>query len=249
MDTRAIKPSQFNVLSYDENLFLNRNSTIYPSIPAPPSVTTKKEIVYTIDGGAKTNIRFNNLDEIDISGDYEVNWEGYDYIRCFMPLNKLRKGNRNASLIAYCNNLVYLNPTLTLERTEKIMNAVNETICQVPLERVEVQELIKSVFRYLKNGSLKPIYYNKKRKIVFNPTSDLTREDKLEICRTEIIQYRKTLSEQKLKDIIHQWDFVRYGKITQRTVFTNYPISKKTTNKYWYLVKDLVKEMNGRYCE
>ena len=35
VDRRAIKPSQFNVLSYDEDLFLNMNSSVFPSIPAP----------------------------------------------------------------------------------------------------------------------------------------------------------------------------------------------------------------------
>ena len=248
VDTNAIKPSQFNVLSYDENLFLNRNSTIYPSIPAPPSMLIlNKKKIYAIDGGSKSNIRFDNLDEIEINGDHVVNWDGFDYIRCFIPSRRVRKGNRNAALLSYSNNLVYLNPTITPERTLNIMNRVNDVMCLVPLEQYEIIQIIHSVFRYLNDGSLKPIYNKKKRKIVFSPTSDLTREDKLEICRTEIIQYRRTLSEQKLKDIIHQWDLVRYGKITQRGVYKNYPISKKTTNKYWYLVKDLVKEMNGRY--
>jgi hypothetical protein len=237
VDRRAIKPSQFNVLSYDEDLFLNMNSSVFPSIPAPQSSQLIKEEIYTKDSGANYSIRYDNLNEIEINGNYVVNWEGYDYIRCFIPFTKVRKGNRNASLLSYCNNLIYLNPTIRIERATKIMNAVNERMCHEPMSEYEINQIIHSIYRYKEEGSLKPILYHKKRKIVFSPYSELSREDKLDICIKEIAQHRRDLSEQKLRDIFENWDFEKYGKITQRKVFNNFPISKKTTAKYWYLVK------------
>jgi hypothetical protein len=244
IDTRAIKPSQFNVLSFDEDLYLNNNSNIYSGIPAPPSIYLNKENTYTIDGVAKSNIRFDNLDDIEVNGNYMVNWEGYEYIRCFIPFRKVKKGNRNPALISYCNNLVYLNQHISFEKTLSIMNAVNERMCQIPLEKNEILHIIQSVFKYLRVGSLNPIYHKKKRKIVFNPDARLSKEEKLEICRQEIAQHRRGLSEQKLYDIIENWDFKQYGKITQRAIFLNHPVSKKTVGKYWNVLRDLVDEVN-----
>jgi hypothetical protein len=124
------------------------------------------------------------------------------------------------------------------------MNAVNERMCQIPLEKNEILHIIQSVFKYLRVGSLNPIYHKKKRKIVFNPDARLSKEEKLEICRQEIAQHRRGLSEQKLYDIIENWDFKQYGKITQRAIFLNHPVSKKTVGKYWNVLRDLVDEVN-----
>lgn len=246
VDRQAAKATQFNVLSYDSNLFINETSYTYTGIPAPLSMVYNKKNTYTIDGVAKSNIRFDNLNEIEVNGDYVMNWEGFDYIRCFIPVNKVKKGYRNQSLITYCNNLVYLNPLITYDRVFKIMNAVNERMCDIPLEESQIHSIIKSMFKYLGNGTLTPKYHNKKRKIVFNQNSSLTKDEKLDICRKEIAQHRRDKSMEKLYQIIENWDYDKYGKITQRAVFLNHPISKKTVGKYWYEVKEFVSKMNNQ---
>jgi hypothetical protein len=49
---------------------------------------------------------------------------------------------------------------------------------------------------------------------------------------------------QKLYNIIEQWDFDIYGKISIRKISNNFPISKKTVAKYWSEFKEYVNELN-----
>ena len=250
VDIQAAKATQYNIISYDDNLFINDNAFTYSGISAPPSIVRREERkAYTIDGGAKSiSIRFDNIDEIPVEGEYVVNWEGYDNIRCFMPIRKIKK-NRNNTLVAYCGNLVYLNPEISFEKAYGILSKVNDRICETPVDGNHLLRIVKSVFKYKEDGTLKPIYYRKKRKIVFCQHSELTRDEKLEICRDEITKHWKDKSTQKLYDIIESWDFDKYGKIAQRKVYSHHPISQKTVEKYWKSFKELVSYLNNDFMK
>lgn len=52
---------------------------------------------------------------------------------------------------------------------------------------------------------------------------------------------------EKLVNIIKTWDFATLGKITQRAIYGSHPISKKTVEKYYDSVRDLITEKNERY--
>src|SRR5690606_8160105 len=125
------------------------------------------------------------LGGIEIDGDYIVNWDGYDYIKCFIQMKKVSI-KRNDFLMSYCNNLICLNPTIAPERAFKILDNVNRYACVVPVDDAHLWRVINSIYKYQQDGSLKPIYFNKKRKIVFRKKSKLSREEKLDICRSEI---------------------------------------------------------------
>jgi hypothetical protein len=244
IDIAAAKASQFNVLSYDSDVFINNEAIVFSSVDAPPSdVYQREKKAYTPDWGANTSIRFDNLDEIHFDTEYVVNWIGYEYIRCFMPIKKITV-NRNNMLLSYCSNLVYLNPTITIKKTISIMQNVNQVACVSPVDDGQLFRVVMSVHNYLKKGTLQPIHFRKKRKIIFSKTSDFNKDEKLEICRSELASNRKEISKQKLYDIIEGWDYSAYGAITQRSVYKHYPISKKTVEKYWNVFKEYVEEMN-----
>lgn len=252
VDTQAIKATQFNVLSFDPDVFVNPNSFVFLSVNnlAPQSVVNKGEEkkAYTIERGAKcssssSSIRFDNLDSITVTGDYIVNWEGYDYIKCFIPMKKVTV-RRNDFLLSYCNNLVYLNPNINPEKAVQVLDNVNQFACAVPVDENHIRRVVNAIFKYQQGGRLEPIYFNKQRKIVFNKKSKLTKEEKLDICRIEIAQKKTSDSKQKLYEILEQWDFNQQGKITQRKVYQNYSISKKTVEKYWSEFKDFVNQIN-----
>lgn len=250
VDISARKATQYNVLSYDPEIFVNPDSHVFSATNevAPQSVVirgTRKQ-AYTIEGGARYSssaIRYDNLDEITITDDYIVNWEGYDYIKCFIPMKKITI-NRNNFLLSYCNNLVYLNPNINLEKAIQVLDNVNQFACAVPVDEDQIRRIVTSIFKYKQEGSLAPIFFNKQRKIVFNKKCKLTREEKLDICRTEIAQKKSSDSKQKLYDLLEQWDFNEHGKITQRKVYLNFPISKKTVEKYWPEFKEYVALLN-----
>jgi hypothetical protein len=249
VDVSARKATQYNVLTYDPNIFINADSHVFSATNvAPQSVViggTRKQ-AYTIDGGAKhplSTIRYDNLDSINLTTDYMVNWDGYDYIKCFIPMKKVMV-NRNNFLLSYCNNLVYLNPWISAERTIQLLDNVNQFACAVPVDEGQIRRVVSSIFRYQQEGKLSPIYFNKRRKIVFDKKSKLTREEKLEICRIELAMKRTSDSRQKMYNLLEGWNFDEHGKITQRKLYMNCPISKKTVEKYWHEFKDFVNTLN-----
>lgn len=264
-DKNAVKATQPNVLSYDPNLYYNSNSFIYSSSNlhiqnTPPSHVRKKEKkAYTDDGGVNQEsewindniehvVRYDNLGEIPIEGEYEVNWDGWDYIVCSFPFKKVTKGKNNYFL-TYTNNLVYLNPWITKGHALSMIRKVNLMACEVPMLESQLVRIVDSIFNYKSDGSLKPQYHWKKRFIVFNKSCKLSREEKNVIVRKENSTRRTDLSTQKLNDIIDDWDWEKYGKIVQDKVIDNHPISKKTVEKYWRHFKSFIKDLNKAFKE
>ena len=247
VDIQAIKPSQFSVISYDKDIYINYDSIIFNSVNvATPSIVIGKEKkAYTIERGAKINsLRFDNLDEIQIEDNYIVNWDGYTYVKCFIPMKKIAK-NRNNFLLSYCNNLVWLNPHITTESCLKILGKVNEYACTKPVDITQLKRVIDSIFKYKQQGTLKPIDYWHLRKIVFDSKARLTKAEKLSICRKEIAIKRTSDSRQKIYNILEGWNFEKHGKITQRAMYNNHPVSKKTVEKYWAEFKEFICKLNN----
>ena len=250
-DKGAVKASQYNVLSFDSNLYYNKNSFVYTPVITPQSIVIQRgEGAYTTDRGAKefVQLRFDNLDEVDIEGEYTVNWEGIQYIKCFIPMKKITK-NRNNFLLSYCNNLVYLNPHISIAKTIDVMQSVNRAACLEPVKEAQLNRVVKSVHKYKSDGTLKPIYFKKLRKIVFNKMSKLTRDEKLMICVAENAKRKSFNTQQKMYDIIEAWDFETYGNISQRKMYDNFSISKKTVEKYWKQFKPFIEEVNTKVKE
>ena len=245
VDGQAIKASQFNVLSYDENIFVNESSFTYSPVSTPSVVIiNQRREAYTIDGGEKsTRLRFSNIDEVKVDGDYAVNWDGYEVIKCFIPMKKVTT-NRNKMLLSYCNNLVWLNPHLEHEGILKVMLSVNASACEPPVEVEQIQRVICSVLKYKADGTLQPHITKKKRKIVFAQDTKLSRLEKLEICREELCKRWSDISTMKLYSIIEAWDFEKMGQISQPKIYNNHGISKKTVEKYWKHFKEYVAELN-----
>ncbi len=252
IDINAIKASQYNVLSYDPNIQINNSSKVFIAqeeeltIKCTPSVCNKKEEekAYTHGGGTLLKpLRFDNLNDLDFEGDYTVNWEGYDWVRCWIPIKKVTVG-RNNLLLSYCNNLVWLNPHITIERALKVIKSVNQIAFLNPLDNLQLNRIVSSIFKYKDDGSLQPILFERKRKIVFKKNSGLNAQEKREIVLELCNKKKADDSMQKLYNIIEQWDFDIYGKISIRKISNNFPISKKTVAKYWSEFKEYVNELN-----
>jgi hypothetical protein len=249
IDPQASKASQFSVLSSDPDIFINTNSTVFEATEvAPPSIVIRereKKRAYTLDRGA-IGLKFNDLDKYLIEGDYLVNWEGFDTMSCFIPMKRI-KTKRNNFLLAYCNNFVLLNPNVYRDVLFKILSNVNQYACLEPANDAQLNRIINSVLNYKKAGRLTPIKSNKPRKIIFNKNSNLSRLKKLEICRSEIAMKKVDDTRKKFKLILDQWSFDDYSLITQRRVYLNHSISKKTVEKYWPEFNELIKELNYKY--
>ena len=71
-------------------------------------------------------------------------------------------------------------------------------------------------------------------------------EEKMQQVVIEMKKMYADKSCQKINDIITDWDFKLYGKISIRKISDNYPISKKTVAKYWSEFKEFVQELNNK---
>ena len=254
VDTNAIKASQYNVLSYDPNIKINELAEVFyaqenkeeKSVPHPCVIGNPEKKAFTHGGGTvyQQPLRFNNLNDIEFEGTFIVNWEGYDWIRCWLPIHKVRTG-RYKMLLGYLTNLKWLNPHLTEERALKVLRNVNMRIFEVPVDDATIDKTIKCVFKYYSEGTLMPIYDRRKRKIIFAKDSGYTAEEKREIVLDVCNKKKSDDSKQKLYDILENWDFSKFGKISIRKISINHPISKKTVAKYWSEFKEYVTILNN----
>lgn len=257
-DKNAAKATQFNVLSYDPNLHINFTSFIYDSIcftnelEIPPrlSIIKEKKIYKDREGGKidfSNSLRNDNLNEIEFEGNYSFNWDGWSYVNAWLPFKRIQPGKRNSTLLGFLNNYVWLNPQLTQKGAATILTRINESKCEEPLTPSEVKSIVRSIFKYKEAGTLKPIINFNTRKIIFSRDSGLTREEKLAICRVLLAERKTNESLQKLSDIITGWDFEKFGKIGQTIIHKNFPVSKKTVEKYWPEFRDEVKLLNESF--
>lgn len=249
VDLGAKKETQFNVLPLDKDLFSNPYSKIFNSISTPLLVTNKRERrAYSTEWGVN-NIRFDNKQDFIKDGeDYYINLEGFEIVEAKLLYKKVSK-NRNNILLAYCNNIVYLNPNIYFDRLFKIMSAVNQNNFSNPLEEVQLYRVINSVLNYLDDGTLQPIYGKKKRKIVFsnNSSNYKTKEEKFKLVREVNAQIKRNKSISKITEIIKNWDFKELGKITQKAIVKNHSVSKKTVEKYYSIFIDDIKIINSKF--
>ncbi len=260
-DKNAQKKTQFNVLSYDPNIYINFNSFMYSATvdidTSPPSIVRKeKKKTYTTERGEYVNdnstmLIFDNLGKIKnnvpVGQECVSNWDGWEEIKCWLPFQKVKAGSRNPTLLSYCNNLIWLNPWLSVTDVENILKRINMKRCEEPVPDMQIKRIVSSVFKYKAAGTLQPHVSPKKRKIVFANHSTLTRDQKLEVCREETVKFKTAESTKKLYTIIEGWDFEKYGKIGQAVIYKNFKISKKTVEKYWPEFKQYVKDMNDDY--
>jgi hypothetical protein len=259
VDIGAIKMTQYSVFSFDPNAVVNPFSFEYngDDFSTPPSysnlVTSNKIIdnkikAYSVRvGGDYDVLRYDNLDDIEIpkNENHIINWEGYSIIKCYIPYIRKEKG-RNSFLLSYCNNLVWLNPNITKERAMDVMTTVNNIALKFPAEISNIKRVVSSIFKYKENGTLKPIYFEKKRKIVFNRESNLSKEDKRNIVLQSISEKKVYDTMEKLRKVILAWDKSKYGDISCVKIYKNFPISKKSVEKYYKLFKEEVQEIKSK---
>ena len=245
LDPLALRIGQSSVLSYDPDLFLNLDSITFKAIKtAPPSHSNKQKKGYkrTMGGG----LRFNNLSDYAQEGkDYVVDFEnGFDLVKCHIPF-KVSLLSRNSILLSYCNNLVWLNPFINKDECFKVLEAVNVKAFTDPVEEGRLHKIMNSIFRYKEEGTLKPHIFYKKRKISFAEDNLFTREEKLDICRKELAQFRTHQTRKRLFDVISNWDTTINGKISTRKIQAMKLFSKKTVDKYYKGFYELVLFINN----
>lgn len=253
IDTNAIKQSQFNILSYDTNAYYNKDGNVFDCIDliedgSTPFIIEEEEYIYLGDRPTSYNLRFDDTDliTIDDNKSYVSNWdEGYKIIKCFLIPSKLDDKRYN-TLLSFCTNLVYLNPNSSKDRIWKFIKGASFVISIDGVDDSRITSIVNSVFRQKEQGKLKPIPYNKVRRIIFKKGLKWSKEEYSIVIGREMKNMYQIKSTNKLQDIIDNWDF-NNGLISQRNICKFGKMSLVTIKKYYSQYKDQIEDMNKNY--
>jgi hypothetical protein len=242
-DPFAAKATQFTVHSYDEGLYINENSetweAINKNINSPTSLVSERgKKKGAVELGENDKLRFDNIKDIDFGGeDYIVFPEEKGLIaKAFIP-KAIYKGGRNSIISALSIQLRALNPNLSEERFAKLIDSLNNSHCQPPLNEKEINSIIAKT---LSAEDIEP-FFNTPRRVIFNPECKLNKKEKSIITNRITGKIRRTRTINQLKDIIQNWEIKELGKITQKKLAEFSGRNIKTIEKYY---KNFTTEIN-----
>lgn len=255
LDKGAKKATQYSVLSYDPNIYLNNTPFLYSSkVKNDPLGNTnsllinkrekKEKHIHLTKGVIFDNdinfLKLSNVPDLCNGEKFVVLDNSDDVIKCFEPYFKLRTG-RNNLLLSYCTNLVYLNPGLTKQRAVDSLKTLNHIVFDNPVQNDQILRVVNSVFKQSEMNLLKPNHFKSNQKIFFNENIKLSRQEKRKIVG-EICGERKiNKSIETLGEIIRNWDKERFGKISTRKISLNFKINKKAVDKHYKLFAEEIK--------
>lgn len=256
VDKMAIKKTQCTVLSYDPNIFINKDSCLIKvEVKEKEAVRGHNNIHKHHDKEVPLFDLFDNPPGIEVkekmkftdADDYCPDHKGYVVFedgvgvhKLKVPRKKIIKGNRHSFLSISANRLLMLNPDLGFKLLVNYMQSINNYCLIEPVSNIK--EICQYV--YHKRYDLKP---NHKRKIIFNPNYKLNKKQKQSIINKEIGKMKSNKTKQEIYDIIERWDFDTNGKITQKKVQQLSSKGIRTIRKYWDEFKDYVKFLNNNY--
>lgn len=252
VDDGARKAIQQNVLSYDPTLYYNINSKVYEckiSEKAPfSSIKKEKECIGVNDASIQERIkeRLDNTHEYFVGENYDKDYlyfENYVNICApFMPWHGVNEGNRNNLLFRILSQFALLNPKFGKEYLLVKGQYFNKKM-NPKLTQGEIHSIIHSVLEKRKEGTLE-FYYNQKRLIIYNPDKKLTLSEKYQITGAIVGGRRSKKTQLAIYQIIENWDFEEYGKITQKLVIDISKFSRRRVQNHWIHFKDYVEDLN-----
>lgn len=251
VDEAAISIDRLTIISYDINAYHNSEHTYFLFVENELKNPHYNSISYTYisneyNGG---KIRFDNFLEecskIDFNGELLKDF-GDNKLACFkikFPFNTVTEGSRSTTLNYLCYYIKALNPLIDKNKMEAILNSVNINRFSPKLNEKDIVNTINSVFR-IENFNVEPNIF---RRFIYNPDYVLTtkekRQNNIKIIHSD--NSKKTL--QIINSKIDNWDFLKNGKITQKTLALESGKNIKTIEKYYKEFKDKINSKNIAY--
>lgn len=253
-DLGACKATQQNVLSYDANLYQNKDSLTFQGITKKVSFTPiqeereKRERLITVDDTflPSDKIRFNNIDDYfeGTDGDYIVFDEKKNLCIPYIP-KRIEVGQRNRTMFGVLSQYALLNPTKEIGFLMACANEINKHFTQ-KYDSEKIQSIVAGVIKKRKDGTLEP-YLNKERRIIFNPDKKITKEEKQKTTAVLMGKIKTDKTQKSINDTIDDWKFQNDGKITQEKIAEKVNKSLATIKRNWSPFKELVSELNNSF--
>jgi hypothetical protein len=252
-DVGARKATQQTILSYDPNLFHNDNSLVFKAINKSiiQSYTERREerkLIVLKDTFIKSDkIRFDNVSDYFIDNESEFitfNDEKEKLCQPFIP-KRIEIGKRNMIMFGVLSQMALLNPDTGAKWLKAIANTINDKFV-VKYSDEKINSIVGAVITKRENNTLEP-YFNKERRIIFNPKIKITAKEKRIITAKEMGRIKTDKTKNEIYSTIEGWDFNEKGIINQEKVSSILAKSIVTIKRNWSDVKDLVKSMNQDY--
>ncbi|TXD53653.1 hypothetical protein [Polaribacter sp. IC063] len=256
-DKCARKATQQTIQSYDPDIYINYNSKTFncleiEKVSSPIKLKKRKECLTTnetfFNVENQIKVRYNNINDYFKNNDsaYIVfNEEKESLCIPFIPL-KVKKGRRNSVLFIYLSQIVALNLQISKAYIKVLANSVNDNAMSPKLPDNELNRLINSIFKLKESNDLK-MFYNKKRRILFNPNNKISFKDKMKIVNKVLSGMAKERTTEKIYECIEEWDFESNGKITQKKIASLLQLSISTVKRYWCNFKSFVNYLNNDF--
>lgn len=257
LDNNAVSKDRLNVIGYDYNIYFNPNYTNYDfnnkekvsfiNINTPS--LNRLSISDTEYQEEITRIRFSNLEEIvnkfDFKGkDFEVLEEKIPYAEVFVPKN-IFEGNRNKSMFIICSQIRGLNTWISHESLFRVCSVINKDKFKPELSFTELNEIVRKVFE----NKTPLVMFNKTRRILYNPKSNLSKQAKKDIRVREMGGVRRKPANIKIFDCIEDWDFELDGKINFEKIATKTQLGIATVKRRSKEIKQIIQKLNEKYLQ
>jgi len=238
-DKRARKASQATVLSYDRNVYINNDSTVWKA----HNYETKNPntVTYNIER-KKDATEIGENDKINYDNIQDLDFEGKEYIffpdekvwvaKAWIPQN-IPVGSRNELLSSIAHQFRALNPKLSPDSFKTFVHRINLSRCEIPLESSEVNSILRKIAN---NKKLTPLLTTPRR-IVFSKESSLSAKEKRVLTNKLNGARRRRKTLKLLTEYVRNWDYEKSGKITQKKLASISGMSVKTIENYYSKLK------------
>lgn len=239
-DNHANKATQYTIHSYDEDIYINNNSTTWKCINEVNKNTPIKDTYLkrkrkdNTERGVFPKIRFNNVNDYDFKGSKYLYFENYkeEIAEVFIP-KRIEKGNRNNIFSAITNQIKALNPNVSINDFKRLLISINFKYCKPPLGDNEVNLIINKTF----NNENCILVLNKQKRFVFDPKKKLTFKEKMSIINPIMGKRQSKKTKEEIRETLNNWDVFKNEKLTQKTLQKVTGKNIKTIEKYYKLFK------------
>lgn len=269
LDSNANKLTQYTILPYDFDIYINENPTILPlnkeyqEYQKSASTGNKKERIITTtctfsSGDLNHAMNVAARDQgLRFEEEHQMEWndpnkpifisEGKDVIEVNLYLlfnSKVFEGNRNNTIGKLSMKLIFLNPQKKFhDDILKFVVKMNYMICSPPLAYKEVVNSFEANWEKHLAGKLDIKYCLSKRRFFWSPVCTLNGKEKRTLAARIFGNNRKEISKQKIYDAIEDLSYTGV-KIKQKDVIVSSGLSPRTVKNYWSEFKSFVKGYN-----
>jgi hypothetical protein len=147
----------------------------------------------------------------------------------------IKNGKRNATLLSLCNNYVLLNDFLAFGEVFAYIMEQNLEKCSEPLTEAEIKGIVNSVFRYKRDGTLKP-QGQRLKKFFYGKHCGMNLQEKIEDVNKCLGEWKREKTASRIYQAIEEWDSLE--RITKKAVCNVTGFSLATIKRYWQQFKE-----------